>query len=425
MRRSIRRFPATGVLSTSLPEDVFSLIDVQLQILFDTFNGKENHSQSDKNVKDLTADGVLAILGELRTIQKSSGLSLMTTFETCCGAANDFWRMSEKMEKAMGMLSKNMKLFGGKQFARISSEAEDIVSLFSNDAVFAAERLQVFVMRDLNNNTSISRDMFSPEWEDQWTRNEVARRLLETFNAFLIDCKERLCNEFLYHKALTACAKSLVCFYIRCMVEKADNVRKRKKRDRLKMKKERRAFNNPDRAVLRMKGDIEMIKNFLFDKAEESTTLARIIADELHFLDLIYECISTSNMNSIDTFIVVIHKKTGADALVTRCFVRDLWLLVKEKEEQKSVRKTLDELQPDLERVSLGIESRSSLQNALEPSSFVQIDEMLKIMYEDRLAQGMLGEYLTFLNPVNNEGVEIVGNAIKSMSLAIKEMTKP
>ena len=122
-------------------------------------------------------------------------------------------------------------------------------------------------------------------------------------------------------------------------------------------------FQNKRRSLLRMKEDISTLQQFFRDKTKcltktsndddnvefhtdkmkdtisSSSTLVRIVSNELWILEVIYECISTTAeanptkkasshdivdnsmddlLSSLESFIVVLHKRTGGNALVTR-----------------------------------------------------------------------------------------------------------
>uniref|UniRef100_A0A7S2V8D2 Uncharacterized protein n=1 Tax=Entomoneis paludosa TaxID=265537 RepID=A0A7S2V8D2_9STRA len=182
---------------------------------------------------------------------------------------------------------------------------------------------------------------------------------------------------------------------------------------------------------------------------------------------------------------------TGADPLVTRYFVGDLWALVTSTESQQQqrlimnsnqgqqrqerqdrplsfrssheyLRGVMQGLEPDLEMVSKGIkaqqqeqrdeeekqlfalvssqqqasfdDSKNKNKRALKPtktqedlhqSSFLRIDEMLKGIYEDRIAQGILPICWACLpkTEANNIGSnEMVSANIRSLTRQVIEL---
>lgn len=190
-----------------------------------------------------------------------------------------------------------------------------------------------------------------------------------------------------------------------------------------------------------MMDDITVLRDFFCDKVSTSTdlqssspALLRIVTAEIFVLELIHECleVSPTDSASLETFIVVIHKRTGADALVTRYFVGDLWLLVAQDDHQqhrgntkRQLQQTLDLLEPDLRMVSNGMKERSKSSSAAGRSSqvaFSCLSNMLKAMYEDRIAQGVLPLCFPFLPKVNTNGNVVVVEKIRSLTRNIAQM---
>lgn len=349
---------------------------------------------------------------------------LYQSVDECCAAANDFLRMSDGVDLLVKKLSEENKLFFGNETSlgrsTLSYEGGALVSSLMQDAFHAAEHIQVMLMRKVNR-TSIPSDLFSPSWEDDWTHNEVMVEMLQIMDLDLARAETFMSVDHLYHKTLTACCKAIVCFYVRCLVQKADSVcSRRRNRDRMGRPGEQQPFRNPDRALLRMQDDIRLIKSFFHEKSTETMALTRILGDEMRILELIHECLSSEDSDSLETFIVVIHKRTGADSLVTRHFVSDLWMLVQRKELGIRLHQTMSTLGPDLQMVSESIQERSA--TLPEDNSFVRVDLMLKALYEDRIAQGLLPVCWGCLPKSGEEGTEVVGDRIRNLSRKLVEL---
>ena len=144
-----------------------------------------------------------------------------------------------------------------------------------------------------------------------------------------------------------------------------------------------------------MMDDIGLMREFFHNKTKDNAPLTRAIRSELNTLELIHDVLVATSQDpeSLESFIVVLHKRTGADALVTKHFVGDLWLLVAQSRQDGSLRtvaRTLDGLQPDLQMVTSRMQERSAHGIGTKELSFVRLDEMLKVMYEDRIVQGLL-----------------------------------
>ena len=331
-------------------------------------------------------------------------------------------------------------------YQQLASTWSSFVSLVHCDAVYCAERSQVFVMRSINNSTTFPIDLFSSSWEDVWTHNEVVHKLLAYVDEEYLSVIERyLCNETLYHKALVICCKAIVCLYVRCLVEKADSVtRRRNHRERQVSacstggarkslrRDERRPFKNTHRALIRMTEDIKLIKTFFLEKSNGNPVLTRIITNDIYILEVIHECLDAEDEDSLENFIVVIHKRTGADALVTRHFVGDLWLLVaQDKACWQQVDQTLTIMAQDLAMVSNRLKEQQysrgesgSLHKRRTEVSFVRLDDMLRTMYEDRIVQGTLPLCWTCLpkQVEADHGNKIVSGKIRALTRSLKEM---
>lgn len=406
-----------------MAEDVVSLVDTQLKVLQGFLTAIKLWNTRTGSV--VYMDGIGFVISCLANTQRRSRLDYMVTLKDSCGAANDFLRLSEKMELLWSEVTESAPFLLAKREdadsieARLEQQWMDYVALLSQDAAFAAERTQVFLLREIHN-TTLSGDLFSLSWEDEWTHNEVVVKLLQMVDRYLNEIGCFLANDFLRHKALIMCCKAIVCFYVRCLVEKADSVsRRRRNRDRMGAA-EKKPFQTPSRALLRMWDDVILIKDFFVERTSDHVVLTRIVTNEVYILELIHECLSEPDDECLENFIVVIHKRTGADSLVTRHFVGDLWLLVAGDRPRRQIDETMLSMKQDLAMVSIHMKERSIDKKA--ELSFVRLDEMLKAMYEDRIVQGALPLCWTCLPKVEAEGNKVVAGKIRSLTRSIKEM---
>merc|ERR1711862_556260 len=156
----------------------------------------------------------------------------------------------------------------------------------------------------------------------------------------------------------------------------------------------------------RMSDDVQiMSKYFIENKSNNVPSLKRLFKNEFHILELIRECLMTNEeFESLESFIVVIHKNTGADPMVTRYLVSDLWLLNSDRVGRKELASTLRKMQTDLQSISDMMNennneiSKSSSFDSTNTNnktnkdnndaSYVKLESMLKVLYEDRMAQG-------------------------------------
>lgn len=429
---TVHRSNSRGVLSSSLAEDVVSLVDTQCHVLQGFLTA--TRLWNTRTGTAIYVDAVTFVLQCLSSTQQRQKPLFMTTLEDCCEAANDFYRLSNKMEALLDQVVDEhsfLRSIRGLEDATDDASPEarlvrvwsDFAAATNRDAVMAAERAQVFILRSLNLQTTVPADLFSRSWEDVWTHNEVASNLVTHVESYLVDIQRYLCNDDLYRKALIITCKAIVCLYIRCLVEKAEAV-SRSKIDGIGRKRSK-PFKSAERALIRMMDDIIIIKEFFAEKAKGNTALSRILANEIYVLEVIHECLDANDENSVETFIVVIHKRTGADTLVTRHFVGDLWtLIVKEKQQWGKIDETLLMMQQDLHMVSTHMKAQSSLTGDKKKSelSFVRLDDMLKAMYEDRIVQGTLPVCWHCLPKEHTEGKKIVSRKIRAFTRSLTEM---
>lgn len=451
LERTVTQKQSSNSLTTSLPEDVFFVLDMQRQVLHGFLVATQ--LLTTRQGSHILVEGLLSLLSVVQASQRScqhqkEWCSANPSLEDACATSNDFFRMSEHMEDFTATLLERYPFLAKAEqeweAAAVEIKCRDMILQFSRDAVAAAEQVQVFLFRHGIHPSSIASDLFSVAWEDDWTHNEVALQLVHITDDYLTDCRQYLETDFLYHKAVIVTVKAVVCFYVRCLIEKADSVtRRRKNRQRLIDcgVGERRPFGSRKKALIRMLDDITVLSDFFCDKVStvqtnttSSPALLRIVTAEIFVLELIHECleVSPTDSASLETFIVVIHKRTGADALVTRYFVGDLWLLVAQDEDElhggkakkRQLQQTLDLLEPDLRMVSDGMKERSKSSSAGITSqvAFVCLGDMLRAMYEDRIAQGVLPLCWPFLPKVNAYGDVVVVEKIRSLTRNIAQL---
>jgi hypothetical protein len=450
MKRSVRQYKPSNSLTTSLAEDVFFVLGMQQQVLHGFLVATKlvtTRAGSRMLVQGLVS--LLSIVQESQRRYQQHVLWSSASLEDSCAAANDFFRMSEQMEEFTCTLLQKYPFLAKAdeewEAAAVECKCREMIVQFSRDAVCAAEQVQVVLFRHGIHPSSVASDLFSVMWEDDWTHNQVALQLVHIADDYLTDCQEYLETDFLYHKAVVVTLKAVVCFYVRCLIEKADSVtRRRTNRERLlnrtAVARERRPFRSRKKALIRMLDDIAVVRDFFCDKVSTTTTtssrgLLRIVTAEIFVLELIHECleVSPTDSASLESFIVVIHKRTGGDALVTRYFVGDLWLLVtadsdqphRGKQKRQLLEQTLASLEPDLRMVSNGMNERSSSSTTgiMSQASFVCLSDMLKVMYEDRIAQGVLPLCWPFLPKVMNaNGNAVLTEKIRSLTRNIAQL---
>jgi hypothetical protein len=156
-----------GRLVTSLCEDIFSLAGVQLRTIRERLTRKS----------DALVMAVRLIFGMLRAKQIASKDKFLSDLESCCAAANDFQRMSEQVEDMVQEIIDHSEL-PEYLVEQLEEDCGTLVSLYSSDAVYAAQKVHCFIFEPIWE--AISSDLFGPKWELELTHNELAMTVIRT-----------------------------------------------------------------------------------------------------------------------------------------------------------------------------------------------------------------------------------------------------
>jgi hypothetical protein len=105
-RNLIDRSAINGILSTPLPEDIFTLVDAQLTLL-DEFLQARSLTMTDTG-NAVTVDALLSIFRILYYKQSHYGNDslFLRDFDSCIARTNDYWRMAKKTDRMIHNLSK-------------------------------------------------------------------------------------------------------------------------------------------------------------------------------------------------------------------------------------------------------------------------------------------------------------------------------
>jgi hypothetical protein len=414
MRHPVRVSVVSGALTTSLPEDVFHLVDTQLTLLHEFLVAKGIVNEASGT--SATVDAVHSIVSSLTYHHTRYRFMFLQNLESCIAFANDLMRMLEKKE---GMQEQLKVCFprqkwgdlerGDSQTLMVRRELSQLASMYSEDATNACQRAVNFVMQSIQA-SRIPNELFSREWEDVMVHNEVAVSIVKSIADYLADIEEFVEHPFLYHKIVASLVRGIVCFYMQCLVKKAHTIRRVMKRDFSNKRAKRWAFMSSKRAVTRISYDVQVFQDFFLQVAEGHSLLARLITDELFVLVILIECMWLAvgrKHDNLEEFILVVHQKiSGANSAVTRHLLSDIWLLLGDKDEYRSVEQEVRLMDLDLQRLSAGIRERGESRKAsvaLAMSSrntSLRLDEVLKCLYEDRVAEetlslcGSLGKYV-------------------------------
>ena len=343
----------------SLATEVFSQVDVQLVILNEYLDS--SHLSSTDAGTTLVIDMAHIIVNILTSNQYSfCDRYYEESLDMCCAVANDYFRMSELVEK----LTQE-----GKYFYKLSSHEDKpnyldlagsvsrLITLYSTSAVYAVQMTSQFVLEPLE--CTLAPRLFDLEWEANMTQNEVAVSITLTIDDFLGDIELFLQNPFLSKKAVDALIAMTVVFYTKCLLTKAKEIRnvflkaKEKVQDATKsnplsssnqeerqlivrQRQQRRRsapFHDPQRAVNRIFGDIRILKEYFKSLIGRMPALTRTVDTEFAPLIAITECLgiaSKSSKDDMNDFIFVLHKHT-LDYHQTKHLARDLWYLIAPK----------------------------------------------------------------------------------------------
>lgn len=307
----MRTQTAEGRLVTSLCEDVFAVAGTQLRTIRDRLTRRS----------EAMAQAVGVVLQTLYKKQIESRESFCIDFETCCAAANDFVRMSEKCEEIIEEIKEESNLPKA-AIDTLEEQSFTILALYSADAVYAAQKTHVYCFEPIED--AISTELFGLEWEKNLTHNELALTLVRTLDDFMEDLEEFL-DEVMVQKAVEAQIASTVNFYIKSLLIKSSDHNGRGS-----------AFGDNMMALGRMRGDILIIREYFEGLVEAMPTLSRVIEQEFGPLDTVIEILSIAaglSSSDIDDFAILLQKKVK-NVAITRFVIGDLYHLVNPADEK-------------------------------------------------------------------------------------------
>lgn len=380
----------SGVITSTLCEDVFTLVNVQWNVLHDYL--KKSEMLGTDLGDAVLVDGLLCIVRTLFQMHVHYRDSFVQDLEHACATANDFYRMMETTEDFWTTLQETYpKALDESRASVLHTEVSNLLSLFSSDAVYAAQRAHTFVIREVHQ-SSIPKELFSLEWEDVYTSNEVVLSLIKTIEDYLYDFHNFLCNELLYRKVVDSLIRAMVCFYITQLVKSADEARRR---NQLPKRNKTTIFNSPTRAFVRMMYDVELFRTYFENLTKDLPSLGPIVEEEMSILVLVHECLGAAVQNedasaSLEEFVIVVHKKlTGGNMEVTRHFMGDLWFLAAPVPQRNEVYNVVSLMQVELQLVSLHMEEKAAgtPKNDRDPLKGIKLVETLQDLYEERILQ--------------------------------------
>lgn len=342
-----------GRLTTSLGAELFALTGVLLDIL-DEYLSAGNLLNTDAG-DAIIIDVMEFLILNLKYKQTHFRERRLQDVENCCAASNDFSGMVDTAEDMLSRVLNRYQLTESKRQAKtmLKKKIQDLISLYSSDAVYAAQMTYIFVFEPISD--SIERDLFSKCWEENFTQNEVALSIVRTIEDFFQDIETYLGSNFVAKKVLDALVSATVVFYVRCLLLKATRGDGYWHRIYLTCK-----FEDPQRAMMRIQGDMDLMKNHFLGLTDRFPALARVIKQEFSILTTMYECACIGagmSTAEIEDFVPILHKTTKHYD-ITRKVVTDLYSLVSSTDEH-NVRNVLNDMKPQLVSFSNGEDEAS------------------------------------------------------------------
>jgi len=343
-----------GRLITSLCEDVYSLAGVQLRTIRERLTRRS----------EALVQAVGVIFKNLYEKQIASRNTFLLDFETCCAASNDFIRMSERCEEILSDLVAECNL-SAEASENLEEQSAVLLGLYSGDAVFAAQKVHLYIFEPIEE--AISEELFSPTWLDELTNNELALTLVRTLEDFMSDL-EIFLDELTVGKTLDALVTATVNFYIKVLLTKSHNY---------KDNKNPYWPDNP-RALQRIRGDINTMKEYFESLAPSYPSLGRIIDSEFEVLDTIHELLSIGAgvSSSTDRDFVIFLQKRVKNLPITKLVAGDLWHLVKPQEE-KLIYEMIEEMEEELIAVAPNDETAFDVALARQTVPGLRLDQEL------------------------------------------------
>lgn len=299
----------SGHVITSLSQDVFSLVSVKLRIIRESLT----------STSEALVTATCAIFGQLQREQTQSRDRFLQDFDRCCATANDFSRMSDLIEDVSFEFIDRSEL--NQEHRKMLEDAVgSLVSLYGNDAVYAARSAYKFIMEPIEK--SLRKHLFGKKWESDLTNNEIALKMTRTLNDFDSDLAEFL-DEYFVTKISAAVIRAVTFFYIKCLLIKADQYIPRKNNYK-------GFFENNCVAMNRIEEDIRILREHFLKKAESNSHLEKAIDSEFGLLVVIHELLSIaagiSDGNPVD-YAIILYKHIH-DEFLTRLIMCDIWHLV-------------------------------------------------------------------------------------------------
>lgn len=333
---------------------MYALAGVQLRTIRDRLTRRS----------EALVQAVGVVFKNLYQKQMEARNSFCIDFETCCAASNDFIRMSDKCEEIVDEI-KGESVLSKEAAENLDEQAATILGLYSADAVYAARKTHIYCFEPIEE--AIGTDLFGEEWEKNLTHNELALTLVRTLDDFMEDL-ETFLDELMVQKAVEAQVTSSVTFYIRILLAKAAAHNSSRSG----------AFESNERAINRMRDDVNVIREYFDSLADSMRTLGRVIENEFAVLETVIEILAIAaglSDSEINNFAIMLQKRVKNVGL-TRLIICDLYHLVNPGEEKK-VNDELEKIEDEMSAVAPTDEKAAKLAMDRQSVPGLRLDEMM------------------------------------------------
>eukprot|EP00934_Nitzschia_sp_Nitz4_P003262 Nitzschia sp. Nitz4//scaffold370_size15137//3867//7399//NITZ4_008894-RA/size15137-snap-gene-0.25-mRNA-1//1//CDS//3329549571//3252//frame0 len=346
-----------GRLITSLCEDVYSLAGVQLKTIRERLTRRS----------EALVQAVAVIFKNLYEKQINTRNNFLQDFETCCAATNDFVRMSEKCEEILSDLKAECNLSPEASEA-LDEQSAILLGLYFGDAVFASQKIHIYIFEPIEE--AIAEGLFGESWLDELTNNELALTLVRTLEDFMGDL-EIFMDDLMVGKTLDALVTASVNFYIKTLLSKSHAYNNNKKS----------YWSNNARALDRMRGDINTMKEYFESLAPSYPSLARGLEGEFEVLDTVHELLSIAAgiSKSTDRDFVIFLQKRIKNFPITKLVVGDLWHLVK-PEGEKAIYEMVETMEEEMAAVAPNDETAVDIALARQTVPGLRLDQELAML---------------------------------------------
>lgn len=281
---------------------------------------------------------VVIVFKALYDAQKAHRDHFLEDWECCCAGANDFVDMSDKLDDIADEV-RTQCILSDADNEKLDNVAGALLNLYTTDSVYAAQKVSYFIFNDIYEAEDITPLFFSVEWLDDMPDNELAKDVVVTINDYMSDIEEYL-DDLMIQKAIQALVTRFVNYYVELLLQKSPTHKSG----------QRSYFEDNKRALDRMNGDAELVREFFLEIAgEENRPLRDAIETEFEFFETIHEIMAVAagfSGDDIRDYIYAFQTRIQKFEL-TYAVIGDLYHLVNPSEE-KAVYEEMKKMEEEL-----------------------------------------------------------------------------